>query len=130
MKDNAHGAFTPEMMKLPQATWIETFLEGVTDKSTGLPIFKELAWFAYKVSGVMCSASACEHCWSIEGWIHSKRRNSIHQTLVEKLVRAHTNLVLTESLDDALHHLLPWDIELSSMSPLIRPKRNPKFKCA
>ena len=94
MKDDAHGAFTPEMMKLPQATWIETFLEGVTDKSTGLPIFKEVAWFAYKVSGVMCSASACEHCWSIEGWILSKRRNKIHQKLVEKLVRAHTNLVL------------------------------------
>jgi len=74
----------PEMMKLAQATWIETFVEGVTDKSTGLPIFKELAWFAYKVSGVMCSASACEHCWSIEGWIHSKRRNKLHQTLVEK----------------------------------------------
>jgi formylmethanofuran dehydrogenase subunit D len=55
VKDDAHGAFTPEMMKLPQATWIETFVEGVTDKSTGLPIFKELAWFAYKVSGVMCS---------------------------------------------------------------------------
>ena len=82
------------MMKLPQATWIETFLEGVTDKSTGLPIFKELAWFTYKVSGVMCSASACDHCWSIEGWIHSKRRNRIHQTLVEKVVRAHTNLVM------------------------------------
>jgi hypothetical protein len=29
----------------------------------------------------MCSASACEHCWSIEGWIHSKRRNRLHQTL-------------------------------------------------
>ncbi len=56
MKDNAHGAFTPEMMKLHQETLIETFLEGVTDKSTGLPIFKELAWFTYKVSGVMCSA--------------------------------------------------------------------------
>ena len=55
MKDNAHGAFTPEMMKLPQETWIETFLEGVTDKNTGLPIFKELAWFAYKVSGVSCA---------------------------------------------------------------------------
>jgi hypothetical protein len=51
-----------------------TFLEGVTDKSTGLPIFKEISWFTYKVSGVMCSASACDHCWSIEGWIHSKRR--------------------------------------------------------
>jgi hypothetical protein len=41
VKDNAHGAFTPEMMKLPQTTWVEKFLEGVTDKSTGLPIFKE-----------------------------------------------------------------------------------------
>ena len=112
MKDNAHGAFTPEMMKLPQATWIETFVEGVTDKSTGLPIFKELAWFAYKVSGVMCSASACEHCWSIEGWIHSKRRNKLHQKLVEKLVRTHTNLVMRESLDDTLHHLLPRDMDL------------------
>ena len=34
--------------------WIETFLEGVTDSSTGLTIFKELVWFTYKVSGVMC----------------------------------------------------------------------------
>jgi hypothetical protein len=49
VKDDAHGAFTPEMMKLPQATWIETFVEGVTDKSTGLPIFKELASFTHKV---------------------------------------------------------------------------------
>ena len=102
VKDDAHGAFTPEMMKRPQskinllAIWIETFLEGVTDKSTGLTIFKELPWFF--VQGlwcpVMCSASACEHCWSIEGWIHSKRKNKVHQKLVEKLVRAHTNLVL------------------------------------
>jgi hypothetical protein len=53
VKDNTHVAFTPEMMKLPQALWIETFLEGVTDKNTGLTIFKELTWFAYKVSGVM-----------------------------------------------------------------------------
>lgn len=34
MKEGAHGAFTSEMMKLPQATWIATFLEGTTDKST------------------------------------------------------------------------------------------------
>ena len=32
--------------------------------------------------------------------------------IVEKLVRAHTNLVLRESLDDVLRDLLPWDIEL------------------
>jgi hypothetical protein len=99
-------------LNLPQGTWIETFLEGVTDKSTGLPLFSELAWFVYKVSCVMCSASACEHYWSIEGWIHSQRRNRLDQKLVEKLVRAHTNLVLRESLDDTLRDLLPWDIEL------------------
>jgi hypothetical protein len=126
VKDNAHGTFTPEMMKLPQATWIETFPEGVTDKNTGLPIFKELAWFACKVSGVMYSASACEHCWSIEGWIHSKRRNRLHQTLVEKPVRAHTNLVLRESLDDTLHHLLPWDIELIIDEPVDQTEEEPE----
>ena len=38
----------------------------VTDKSTGLPLFSDLVWFAYKVSqGVMYSASVCEYCWSI-----------------------------------------------------------------
>ena len=111
VKDDAHGAFTPEMLKLPQATWKSTLVEGVTDKSTGLPLFSELAWFAYKVSGVMCSVSVCEHCWSVEEWIHSQRRNRLDQKLVEKLVRAHTNLVLRESLDDTLRHLLPWDIE-------------------
>ncbi len=61
----------------------------------------------------MCSASACEHCWSIEGWIHSQRRNRLDQKLVEKLVRTHTNLVLRESLDDTLRDLLPWNIEMS-----------------
>jgi hypothetical protein len=94
VKDDVHGVFTPEMMKLPQVTWIETFVEGVTDKSTGLSIFKEIVWFVYKVSGVMYSTSVFEHCWSIEGWIHSKRRNKFHQKLVEKLVHTHTNLVL------------------------------------
>ena len=126
VKDDAHGAFTPEMMKLPQATWIETFLEGVTDKSTGLPIFKELAWFAYKVSGVMCSASACEHCWSIEGWIHSKRRNKVHQKLVEKPLSHTHKPCARESLDDVLHHLLPWDIELTIDEPVDEPEEEPE----
>ena len=48
VKDDAHSAFTPEMLKLPQETWISTFLEGVTDKNTGLPLFSELVWFEYK----------------------------------------------------------------------------------
>jgi hypothetical protein len=49
--------------------------------------------------------------WSIEGWIHSQRRNRLDQKIVEKLVHTHTNLVLRESLDDELRDLLPWDIE-------------------
>jgi hypothetical protein len=53
VKDDVHGAFTPEMTKIPQSTWIETFLEGVTDKNTRLSILKEFVWFTYKVSGVM-----------------------------------------------------------------------------
>jgi hypothetical protein len=53
VKDDTHGVFTPEILKLPQETWIATFVEGVTDKNTGLPLFSELDWFEYKVSGVM-----------------------------------------------------------------------------
>jgi hypothetical protein len=96
VKIDAHGSFTPEMMKRSQATWIETFVEGVTDKSTGLPIFKELVWF------------------------------KLHQKLVEKLVCAHTNLVLRESLDDPLHHLLPWDIELIIDEPVDESEEEPE----
>jgi hypothetical protein len=74
----------------------------------------------------MCSASAREHCWSIEGWIHSQRNNSLNKKLVEKLVRAHTNLVLRDSLDDTLLHLLPWDIELVIDEPVDEPEDEPE----
>jgi hypothetical protein len=116
VKEGEHGAFSTKMMQKKQEVWIATFLEGVTDAQGNL-IFEALSWFAYKVSGVMCSASACEHCWSIEGWIHSKRRNKLGQKMVERLVRAHTNLVLRETLDMAIEHLLPWDIELVISEP-------------
>ena len=49
-----------------------------------------------------------------------------HQTLVEKLVRVHTNFVMRESLDDALHHLLPWDIELIIDDPVDEPEEEPE----
>jgi hypothetical protein len=77
-------------------------------------------------SGVMCSVSVCEHCWSIEGWIHSKRRNRFDQKLVEKLVHIHTNLVLRESLDDTLRHLLPWDIEFVIDDPVDEQEEEPE----
>ena len=68
-----------------------------------------------------CSASVCEHNWSIEGWIHSKRRNRLGQDLVERLVRTHTNLQLEYRLE--LYEadedgMLPWDIEMTVEEPL------------
>jgi len=38
---------------------------------------------------------------------------------VEKLVRAHTNLVLREKLDAACHEELPWDFELQIEEPAL-----------
>ena len=46
----------------------------------------------------------------------------LNQKLVEKLVYTHTNLVLRESLDDTLHHLLPWDIDLLIDDPVDESK--------
>jgi len=64
VKDDAHDAFTPEMMKISSRT---RSLVSCTQR--------------LHVSTV----------GSIEGWIHSKRRNNLHQQLVVILVRTHTN---------------------------------------
>jgi hypothetical protein len=61
--------------------------------------------------------------------IHSRRRNRLDQKLVEKLVLSHTNLVLRESLDDTLRHLLPWDIELVIDEPIDEHEEERKFNC-
>ena len=58
--------------------------------------------------------------------LSSQRRNRIDQKLVEKLVRAHTNLVLRESLDDTLRNLLPWDIELVIDEPVDEHEEEPE----
>jgi hypothetical protein len=43
VKDDTHGVFTPEILRIPQVTWITTFLEGVTDTIPGLPLFSEFS---------------------------------------------------------------------------------------
>ena len=58
-----------------------------------------LRWVAMRLTSLSCSASGCEHSWSIEGWIHSKKRNRLDQTHVERLVRMHTNLLLGGRLE-------------------------------
>jgi hypothetical protein len=69
--------------------WIKTFFKP----------WPALMWLALKVVLLPCSASVCEHTWSIEGWIHSNRRNRLGQKLVERLVRTHTNLKLEQRLE-------------------------------
>ena len=44
VKDGVHGVFTPVMIQIPQGTWIETFLDGVTDKITGQPHLQGAHW--------------------------------------------------------------------------------------
>ncbi len=65
-----------------------------------------------------CSALACEHNWSIEDWIHSKRRNRLGQDLVECLVHTHTNLKLEHRLEIYEAGQVPWDIEMVTEEPL------------
>ena len=79
-----HGAFTAKSLARPVPAWIEIFLGS----------WPALVWFSLKVFAIPCSASACEHSWSIEGWMHSKVRNRLSQPLMEKLIRAHTNMIL------------------------------------
>jgi hypothetical protein len=52
VKDNVHSAFTPEMMTLAQATWIETFVEGVIDKKDRTAHFQGAS--LVRVQGLWC----------------------------------------------------------------------------
>ncbi len=56
--------------------------------------------------------TGCEHSWSIESWIHSKKRNRLGQVTVERLVRAHANLALEARLESSENLTLPWDLEM------------------
>ena len=84
-------------MQRSQQSWVKTYMKDITDSSRRA-LFDNLAWFAKKLCSVMTSASACEHMWSIAGWIHSKRRNRLTQPTVEKAVRVHGNLVLRKAM--------------------------------
>jgi hypothetical protein len=66
---------------------------------------------------VMTSASACEHMWSIEGWIHNKRRNRLAQPNVEKAVRAHGNLVLRDAMLPSRQEKVAWNSQTNISEP-------------
>ena len=73
---------------------------------------------------------ASEHSWSIEDWIHSKRRNRLGQDLVDRLVGAHTNLKLEQRLELYEAGLLPWDIEMVVEEPLSDDEDGPPHSVA
>jgi hypothetical protein len=76
-------------------------------------------WLDLKVVLLSCSDSACDHIWSIQGWILSKRRNRIGQDLVERLVRTHTNL--------QFEHRLELYERMGSLTVSLTPSLNPKM---
>jgi len=65
----------------------------------------------------MTSASACEHMWSIEGWIHNKRRNRLAQPNMEKAVVAHGNLVLRKAILLSRQQKVAWDSQTRISEP-------------
>ncbi len=76
---------------------------------------------------------SCAHCLLVStpglsrGGFTLKGR--ISQELVERLLRAHTNLVLSESLDAVLYHLLPLDMVLVIDETEQNPNFMRKFGC-
>jgi len=72
----------------------------------------------FEVVFLPCSTSACEPTWSIEGWIHFKKRNRLGQDLVERLVSTNTNLQLDHRLEVYEDGMFPWDIEMTVEDPL------------
>jgi hypothetical protein len=84
-------------MNSSQQTWVKTFMQDVMDEK-GQVLFDNLAWFAKKLCSVMTSASACQHVWNIEGWIHNKRRHRLAQPNVERTVCDHDNLFLRKAM--------------------------------
>jgi hypothetical protein len=108
VREGEPGAFTAQCMGFDMHVWIRTFYKP----------WPALMWLALKVVLLPCSAAACEHSWSIEDWIHSKRRNRLGQAIVERLVRTHTNLQLELRLELEKLAQLPWDIEMVIEEPL------------
>ena len=99
---NDDEAFSKHSRTLAPWEWAKTFLYK----------FPHVQWAAKRILSLRCSASECEHSWSIEGWLHSKKRNRLGQKNVERLLRVHTNLSLESTLDEWTATALPWDAEM------------------
>jgi hypothetical protein len=100
-------AFCGKAQKMPPFEWARVFLYE----------WPAIQYVAQQLPSLACSASLCEHSWSIEGWMHSKKRNRLGQTFVERLVRAHTNLLMEGKLEDWRMLVRPWEIDMIIEDP-------------
>lgn len=103
---NEEVAFSPKAQKMASYRWAKTYLAK----------WPHLMYVAVRVLALSCSATGCEDSWSVEGWIHNKKRNRLGQKMVERLVRTHTNLILEGKIelfeDECGVPVLPWDLEM------------------
>ena len=81
-------AFSETAQQMPSWKWAKTYMAK----------WPTLVGLVMRIVALECSASGCEHFWSVEGWIHSKKRNRLGQTMVERLLRMHTKLSLENIL--------------------------------
>ena len=102
---NDGEAFSKEACVMPPFEWARAYLYP----------WPAIQWVAMRLTEPTCSASGCEHAGSIEGWIHSKKRNRLGQQNVERLVRAHTNLHLEARLNDWKASALPCEIDMTAV---------------
>ena len=108
------GAFTERSLAKTPTQWIQTFMAP----------WPALKWMSLKIVNMPASASYCEHAWSIEGWMHSKRRNRLKQSLVEKLVRGHGNYIFMEHEEAKKENRIIWDVELEVEEPISEEERD------
>jgi hypothetical protein len=101
-------AFSKYAQEMPSYQWANTYFRS----------WPHLRYVATRLLSLSCSASGCEHSWSLESWVHSKKRNRLSQRTVESLVRTHTNLLLEAQLEsEAAAIVLPWDQEMEVDEP-------------
>lgn len=100
-------AFSERAQKMAPYKWANVYLAD----------WPHLQWAARRLLALSCSASGCERSWSVEDWMHSKKRNRLGQTTVERLVRCHTNLLLQDMVADWECLVLPWDVEMVPEEP-------------
>lgn len=108
---NNDVAFSVKAKQMAPYRWAKTYLAK----------WPHLMFVAVRVLALACSATGCEDSWSVEGWIHSKKRNRLGQKTVDMLVRTHTNLILEGNIqlfeDEGGVPLLPWDLEMVPQEP-------------